>query len=64
MTSQELTTRLTEAEFDQAFGGRLAQAIGFDAVGKCVVNSALTRTLYVAWDWAAGKYVTERRAGR
>jgi hypothetical protein len=58
---QPVTERLTEAEFDQAFGPRLAQAIAFNAAGRCVVNSALTRARYVYWDWAAGKYVAEPR---
>lgn len=53
--------RLTEDDFDRAFGPRLAQAIGFNDSGQCVVNSALTRTRYVYWDWAAGRYVTEPR---
>lgn len=58
---KEATERLTESEFDRAFGQRVSQAIGFNADGKCVVNSALTRTSYVYWDWAAGRYVTEPR---
>jgi hypothetical protein len=57
----EITERLTEADFDQAFGPRVAQAIAFDGAGRCVVNSALTRTRYVHWDWADSKYVVEAR---
>jgi hypothetical protein len=57
----EVTERLTEDEFDKTFGLRLAQAIAFNPAGRCVVNSALTRTRYVFWDWAAGRYVVERR---
>jgi hypothetical protein len=53
--------RLTEAEFDARFGKRLAQAIAFDADGRCVVNSALTRNLYVTWNWQTGKYDTQPR---
>lgn len=55
------TGRLTGAEFDQRFGKRTAQAIAFDADGRCVVNSALTRTKYVAWNWQAGSYDVEPR---
>ena len=57
----ETGERLTESEFDQAFGKRRAQSIGFNAAGKCVVNSALTRTRYVYWDWTASRYVSEPR---
>lgn len=57
----EVTERLAEDAFDQAFGPRVAQAIGFDAAGKCVVNSALTRTRYVYWDWSGSRYVVESR---
>jgi len=59
----EVTGRLTETEFDQAFGPRVAQAIGWTEAGKCVVNSALTRTRYVYWDWSVGRYVVEPRRG-
>lgn len=55
------TGRLTEDAFDQRFGERVAQAIAFDAAGRCVVNSALTRTRYVYWDWTTGTYVAEPR---
>ncbi len=61
MKTPVITERLTEDEFDQAFGRRVSQAIGFNLAGKCVVNSALTRKLYVYWDWAAGRYVVEPR---
>ena len=53
--------RLAEPEFDAKFGQRVAQAIAFDADGRCVVNSALTRTKYVAWNWATGAYDVEPR---
>jgi hypothetical protein len=54
-------SRLTEAEFDQQFGLRVSQAIAFDDKGRCVVNSALTRTKYVAWNWQTGTYDVEPR---
>jgi len=55
--------RLTEAEFDAKFGKRLAQAIAFDSgtPRRCVVNSALTRTKYVTWNWQTGSYDVEPR---
>jgi hypothetical protein len=55
------TGRLTEAEFDQQFGKRVSQAIAFDDNGRCVVNSALTRRKYVAWNWQTGSYDVEPR---
>jgi hypothetical protein len=57
----EVTERLAEPEFDEVFGRRVAQSIGFNERGLCVVNSALTRRLYVWWDWQAGRYVAEPR---
>jgi hypothetical protein len=57
----EVTERLTEDAFDRVFGLRVSQAIGWNAAGKCVVNSALTRSRYVHWDWPAGRYVVEGR---
>lgn len=54
-------TRVTEAEFDKRFGPRTAQSIGFNAAGKCVVTTALTRTKYVAYNWTAGDYDVEPR---
>lgn len=56
-----VTERLTEDAFDQAFGERVSQAIAFNAAGQCVVNSALTRTSYISWDWAAGRYTVAPR---
>jgi hypothetical protein len=55
------TGRLTEDEFDKAFGQRVAQAIAFDGEGRCVVNSALTRRKYVTWNWQTGSYDVEPR---
>lgn len=59
--SPDITERLTETEFDQVFGRRLSQAIGFNDDGKCVVNSALTRKSYIHWDWSDSRYVVEPR---
>jgi hypothetical protein len=53
--------RVTEPEFDKRFGQRVAQSIGFNADSKCVVTTALTRTKYVAYNWATGDYDVEPR---
>lgn len=53
--------RLTESEFDAEFGDRLSQAIAFDSAGRCVVNSALTRSEYITWNWQRGAYDRQAR---
>lgn len=53
--------RLTETEFDARYGVRLAQAIAFDLAGRCVVNSALTKANYIAWNWQTGRYDVQGR---
>ena len=53
--------RLTEEKFDEKFGQRKAQSIGFNADGKCVVTTALTKSKYIWYNWGTHEYMVESR---
>jgi hypothetical protein len=53
--------RLNEDAFDAKSGVRLAQAFTPTNDRGCLVDSALTKTEYIRYDWATGQYIRERR---
>jgi hypothetical protein len=57
----ETDDRLGQAEFEARFGRILSHAIAFNAASRMVINSALTRTKYVTWNWTEQRYDVEPR---
>ena len=53
--------RLGLDAFEKRYGRITSHAIAFDASGHMVINSALTRSKYIAYDWSARVYTVESR---
>jgi len=63
--TDEADGRLALEEFEQKFGEVKACSIAFatatDDSRPCVLNSALTRSKYIAYDWSACVYTVTPR---
>jgi hypothetical protein len=53
--------RLTIPGFEQRFGTILAMPAALNAASQEIVNSALTRSRYIAYDWQRGEYISKPR---
>jgi hypothetical protein len=53
--------RLTIPDFEQRFGVILYHPAALNTAGREVVNTALTRRQYIAYNWQTGQYETEPR---
>lgn len=60
-TGQAPAERLELEAFEARFGTIRAHAIAFNAAGRMVINSALTRRQYIAWNWTENRYDVEPR---